>query len=140
MYAQSMTKFSLIYEGALRTKCVHEDNRSTLFTDAPKDNHGKGAFFSPTDLLALSLGTCILTVMGIAAEKRGISLAGLSAAVEKEMKGHPQRMIGKIIVDIHGPSLSEEERKILEEAAHQCPVGRSLHPGVEQKISFHWGT
>lgn len=134
-----MTKFSLTYEGSLRTKCTHEDNQSVLCTDAPKDNHGKGECFSPTDLLALSLGSCILTVMGIAAEKRGISLAGLSAVVEKEMKGHPQRRIGKVVVDVYGPMLSEEERKILEEIAHQCPVGRSLHPDVEQKISFHWG-
>jgi uncharacterized OsmC-like protein len=134
-----MTGFEIFYEGKLRTKCVHLDSKSILYTDAPKDNHGRGEQFSPTDLVAVALGTCIITVMGIAAEKRGISLEGIRAEVTKEMKSIPHRQIGKIRVEIYGPSLPVEVQKKLEEVGHLCPVGKSLSSDIVQEVIFHWG-
>jgi len=108
-------------------------------TDAPKDNEGRGEAFSPTDLFATSLGSCMLTLMGIAARKKGIVLEGLYAEVEKVMVTQPTRRVGKVIVKIFCDTPSEPELKnLLELAAHSCPVSASLHPDIQQEISFHW--
>ncbi len=134
-----MTKISVSYEGELRTKCVNSENHKVIYTDAPKDNQGKGELFSPTDLLAAALGSCVLTIMGIAARKNGVSLEGTIAQVEKFMEGHPQRRIGKVKIEVHGPRISTEMQKKLEQAAHLCPVAASLHPDVKQELIFKWG-
>jgi putative redox protein len=134
-----MTNYEIYYEGKLRTKCIHLGNKSVIETDAPKDNHGRGEEFSPTDLVAVALGTCIMTIMGIAAEKRGVSLEGMRAEVSKEMKSQPHRQIGKIKVEIYGPALPEEISKKLEEVGHLCPVGKSLASDIVQEVVFHWG-
>jgi putative redox protein len=127
-----MVSIQLKYEGDLHCKAVHGPSGTVLTTDAPKDNQGRGESFSPTDLVATALGSCILTVMGI--------MAGTTATVEKEMSSTPPRMIQRLAVKIHVPHpVSPENRLKLERAAHTCPVHRSLHPDVEKPIEFTWG-
>lgn len=134
-----MTQTKIVYLGALRTECTHESGVQML-TDAPKDNQGKGESFSPTDLLAVSLGSCMLTLMGITARQLQIDLKGATIDVEKEMTSHPLRRIARIIVRFRcSLTLSEEIRKKLEEAALHCPVHSSLHPDIKQEIDFVWG-
>jgi len=128
----------ILYQGHLHTQSTHESG-AVLETDAPKDNHGKGECFSPTDLLAVSLGTCMLTLMGITAEKLGLDLKGATAEVEKEMASSPRR-IGRLVVRIRSRlSPNPEERVKLEQAALGCPVKASLHPDIKLDIDFVWG-
>lgn len=127
------------YQEGLRTVCKHIRSGSTFITDAPPDNHGKGEFFSPTDLTATSLATCMLTVMGIYAEKNGISLDGARAEVTKFMANDPRRII-KAKVELFMPEkIPQAERKKLEDIAINCPVAKSLHPSIEQEVIFHYG-
>ncbi len=129
----------ILYLGGLHTECIHESG-AKIETDAPKDNMGKGEAFSPTDLFALSLGSCMLTLMGIASKKLGIDLKGMSAEVEKEMSASSPRRVGKIIVRIrssHLPTL--QARGKLEQAAIECPVKHSLHPEIKLEVDFVWG-
>lgn len=124
------------YEGDLRVKLIHGPSGSVLETDAPLDNQGKGSRFSPTDLVAAALASCIVTIMGIVAKRDGIRLDGLSFKLEKHMNESPRR-IGKIIIEINMPKgLTEDERKKLEKAAHTCPVHFSLLPEIEKNIKF----
>ena len=133
-----MTMIKLTYQGNLRTRCTHESG-SELITDAPKDNEGKGENFSPTDLVAVALASCMLTLMGIAARKLGIDFQA-TAETEKEMALRPSRRIGKLTVRIRCPlALNPEERAKLEQAALTCPVHASLHPEIKQEIDFIWG-
>ena len=133
-----MTMIKLTYQGNLRTRCTHESG-SELITDAPKDNEGKGENFSPTDLVAVALASCMLTLMGIAARKLGIDFQA-TAETEKEMALRPFRRIGKLTVRIRCPlALNPEERAKLEQAALTCPVHASLHPEIKQEIDFIWG-
>ena len=127
------------YEGELRTKAKHLQSGNELITDAPVDNHGKGEAFSPTDLVATALASCILTIMGIVADRRKIDLKGTSSKVTKVMGEKPRR-IAAIHVDIHFKSeISNQDRKVLEKAAHSCPVHQSLHgDAVEKKIIFNY--
>jgi putative redox protein len=135
-----MVEMSIRYLGGLRCEAVHGPSDTRLITDAPTDNMGKGESFSPTDLVATALGSCILTTMGIVAQRQGIDMAGARVHVAKEMVTSPHRRIGRLPVTIHMPrELSEDDRKRLENAAHTCPVHRSLHPDVEAPISFRWG-
>lgn len=135
-----MTEIEIFYEGDLSTRCVNLENGEELFTDAPKDNQGKGRKFSPTDLLAVSLGSCVLTVMGIAAKKLGVDLTGTKVSVTKEMRSAPARMIGKIKIVLTSPHVySPEITQRLERAAEGCPVHNSLHPETIQEFSYHWG-
>jgi putative redox protein len=135
-----MVVIELEYEGELHCRAVHGPSGMVLSTDAPKDNQGRGESFSPTDLVATALGSCILTVMGIMARSLGVDLAGTTATVEKEMANAPVRMIQRLTVKIHVPhSVSEEHRQRLETAAHTCPVHQSLHPDVQKPIQFIWG-
>lgn len=129
----------VVYQGNLRTEATHLKSGNKLITDAPTDNHGKGEAFSPTDLAATSLASCILTIMGIAADKRDIDISGAEAAVTKVMVSDPRR-IGRIEVNILMPnkSYTDTEKKILEKAAHHCPVGLSLADGTEEVISISW--
>jgi len=134
-----MTQFDVFYEGDLRTRCVHRGNGKVVYTDAPKDNQGKGEEFSPTDLAVVSLGACMVTLMGIAARQLKVDLTGLRVAVEKEMRAVPRR-IGRIKVDIYCPqTLPDPVRQKIEEMGLHCPVHASLHPEIEQEITFHWG-
>ena len=123
--------------GALRTEATHVRSGQRIITDAPVDNKGRGEAFSPTDLLATSLATCALTTMDIAATGRGIVLTGLKARVVKHMLADPRR-VGKVEVHIEmdGDGLGPELRELLEATGKGCPVARSLHPDLEQEITF----
>ncbi len=135
-----MVAISIRYEGDLHCAAVHGPSGTPLGTDAPLDNQGKGESFSPTDLVATALGTCILTTMGIMARTLGISIDGATAEVEKEMSSAPPRRISRISVAIHVPQDHGPENRLkLERAAHACPVHKSLHPDTLLPISFHWG-
>jgi len=134
-----MVAIQFEYQGDLHTKAVHTPSATELFTDAPKDNQGRGESFSPTDLVATALGTCMLTVMGIMARTLQIDIAGATATVEKEMTSSAPRMIQSLAVKIHMPAgISPENRIKLERAAHTCPVHKSLHPDVQAPIEFTW--
>jgi len=127
----------VIYSGGLRTEAVHEKSGNKIITDAPTDNHGKGEAFSPTDLMATSLATCMLTVMGIACEARNMNMDGAAAEVTKIMAANPRR-VAEIHVKITMPAkgYTDEQKKILEHTAHTCPVAQSLHPNLIQNITF----
>lgn len=136
-----MTKIVTKYLGDLRTEAEHLQSGNKIVTDAPLDNNGKGEYFSPTDLFATSLGSCILTIMGIAAKNHGFSIDGTTIETEKVMSAAPRR-VAKIILDIHLPhnNYSEKEIRLIEAAVAHCPVGNSLHPDIEKQITLHYGT
>jgi len=135
-----MVSSQIEYQGDLHCKATHGPSGAELLTDAPKDNQGRGESFSPTDLVATALGTCMLTIMGIAARTLNIEIAGATATVEKEMTATPPRRIQRLAVRIHVPhSPSPADREKLERAAHTCPVHKSLHPDVQIPIEFTWG-
>ena len=127
------------YTGQLRTEATHLRSGNILITDAPIDNQGKGEAFSPTDLMATSLASCILTIMGIAARNHEIDMTGTKASVNKIMAANPRR-IARLEVSIVMPQndYSKKEKKILEAAAHHCPVASSLHPDLEEVIDIIW--
>jgi putative redox protein len=134
-----MVTIQSVYLGDLRTRAVHGPSKRELVTDAPVDNQGKGESFSPTDLVATALGTCMLTTMGIVAKRHGWDLAGASATVEKHMVADPERRIGKLTVALFLPAaLDAKARTILERTAFTCPVHRSLRSDVEIPVTFHW--
>ena len=127
------------YIGNLRTQAEHLQSGTLIQTDAPVDNQGSGSCFSPTDLVATALGTCLATIMGIKARDKGIAMEGTRFEITKKMLSAPRR-IGEIIVDIHFPdngTLSDADRTILEKAAMTCPVLASLHPDTKKEISFY---
>lgn len=133
-----MTQIDIYYEGGLRTRSV-QDKRE-IITDGPQEFKGKGEMFSPTDLLAASLGSCVLTLMGMAAERLKISLTGLRLTVNKEMAQLPSRRIGRLIVHVYCPqTFDTETTQKLETAGSHCPVHQSLHPDTKQEFFFHWG-
>ena len=135
-----MVSIQFTYQGDLHCTAVHGPSGTGLTTDAPTDNGGRGESFSPTDLLATALGTCMLTVMGIAARTLSLDIAGSTATDEKEMTAAPSRKIASLAVRIHVPKpVSPENRQKLERAAHSCPVHASLHPDVQTPIEFTWG-
>lgn len=124
------------YLGGLRMEMTHEDSGATICTVAPKDNNGDGTLFSPTDLFATSLGACVLTVIGIVADRDGVDLSGAHFALEKIMSANPRR-VGEIRLSIHLPgSLAPEQRKKLENAGKTCPVHHSLHPDIIADIRY----
>ncbi|CAM3480849.1 Stress-induced protein OsmC [Flavobacterium longum] len=126
------------YVGGLRTESVHLQSGSTVLSDAPTDNHGKGAAFSPTDMIANSLATCMLTTMAIKADTMGIDLSGSTAEVTKVMQSDP-RKIAKIIVTLSMTGTHEDrDRTVLERVGHHCPVALSLHPDLVQEITCQW--
>jgi putative redox protein len=135
----TMVEIQIAYEGDLRCHAVHGPSGSTILTDAPVDNMGKGEAFSPTDLVATALGSCMMTIMGIAANRLGIDLRGMTARVIKEMSATPPRRIARLAVKIRVPgTLSEEQKQKLHNAAMTCPVHKSLHPDVEAPVEFIW--
>lgn len=128
------------YLGELRTQAIHLQSGKEIMTDAPKDNYGKGEAFSPTDIVATALASCMLSVMGIVALRDGIKKTdGAYAEVTKVMYQEPRR-IGEIHIRITFPqnNFSEKEKKIYENAAHTCPVAKSLHPDIKQLVEFVW--
>ncbi len=134
-----MVNISIRYTGDLHCEAVHGPSRSQLQTDAPVDNQGKGEAFSPTDLIATALGTCMLTIAAMAARNHGVELAGSTVTVTKEMSADAPRRIARLDSEIHIP-LPENcpQRKLIEAAALGCPVHRSLHPDVEKPVKFFW--
>ena len=128
-----------IYTGELRTQATHLASQNTIITDAPLDNNGKGEAFSPTDLLAASLGSCMLTIMGISANAHGFSIDGTKISITKIMAANPRR-VGEIIVDFTFPmnNESDKEKNLIEKAAASCPVALSLHPDLKQTVQFNW--
>ena len=135
-----MVSIDVVYEGELHTQATHGPSGATLSTDAPVDNHGRGQSFSPTDLVATALGACMVTIMGIAAERHDWDLSGTRVRVTKGMVSEPVRRIGELAVEIHVPrELDERARTTLERAALTCPVHRSLHPDVDIPVRFRFG-
>lgn len=128
------------YKGELRTVCTHLASADCFETDAPVDNNGKGERFSPTDLLATSLATCMITVMAIKARSTGFDLNGVNIEVEKIMKADPRR-VGAIHLFFHIPghlkNVDEKTKQILKHTGNTCPVRQSIHPNIEVKID--WG-
>lgn len=134
-----MVTINIEYKGDLRNEAVHGPSGTRLNTDAPKDNQGKGESFSPSDLVATALGTCMLTIMGIAARNMNVELKGTQVIVQKEMVTTPVRRIGKLGVKIKVPGkFTDEQKQKLENAAHTCPVHKSLHPDIQIPVEFVW--
>jgi putative redox protein len=131
---------TVVYNGELRTTCTHLKSGNSFETDAPVDNHGKGERFSPTDLMATSLGTCMITVMGIKARSMGFDLNEIEIEVEKIMKADPRR-VGGINLFFHIPDnlkgIDEKNKIILKNTGETCPVMLSIHPDIDVKIN--WG-
>lgn len=131
---------SILYKGELRTSATHLQSNTSIETDAPLDNQGKAERFSPTDLVATALGSCMLTIMGIKARDMGIDLTNVKIDIKKHMKSDPRR-IGAVDVTFHFPAhlqLDEKQRTILQNAALTCPVAKSLHADIEQNVVFNW--
>jgi len=130
----------VVYDGALHTRATHVQSGTEIETDAPTDNGGSGERFSPTDLVATALASCMATIMGQAAAARGVSIDGTEFSVQKIMAPAPRR-IAEIVVDVQLPTGLEypaEIRTVLERAAMTCPVFESLHPDMKKTVSFRW--
>jgi putative redox protein len=139
-----MVDIHIDYQGDLRCKAKHGPSGVEILTDAPVDNHGKGESFSPTDLLATALGTCMVTVMGIFATRHGIELAGTKVHVKKEMTSELPRRVKRLTAEIVVPlevasAIDEKMRAALMKAADTCPVRLSLAEIVETPLTFQWG-
>lgn len=132
---------TVVYNGELRTTCTHLKSMDHFETDAPTDNNGKGERFSPTDLLATSLGTCMITVMGIKARSMGFDLDGVKIEVLKLMKSDPRR-VGAVELTFHIPEelrdIEEKTKSILKNTGENCPVIKSIHPDLEVRVD--WGS
>jgi len=134
-----LVQIDIRYEGELRCKAVHGPSQRELLTDAPTDNHGRGESFSPTDLVATALGSCMLTIMGIAAQKNDWDLRGTRVSVTKHMAADPARRIARLDVEIRVAGRHDQRaRKTLERAASTCPVHRTLGDNVEIPVRFLW--
>ena len=133
-----MTTSTSKYSGELRTHSVHTQSGETYITDAPTDNEGKGEAFSPTDIVATSLANCMMTIMGIVSKRKGLIIEGTEARIDKFMGTDPRR-ITEIKIDFYFPvNFSEDERKLLEKSALNCPVAKSLSSDLKQNIEFHY--
>ena len=136
-----METISTIYTGQLRTSARHIQSGAEVITDAPVDNQGKGEAFSPTDLLAASLGSCMLTIMGIAAREHKFDIDGTRIAITKIMVSNPRR-VGEVKIEFTFPhqNYTESQQRILKHAAHNCPVALSVHPDILQNIIFNFNS
>ena len=127
------------YEGGLRCRATHGPSQNQIITDAPVDNHGKGESFSPTDLVATALATCMATVIGIKAQQKGYDLPGLKVSVEKHMSADSPRRIVGLPITIEIPLAEDHpDRKVLEATALGCPVHHSVHPEIDKPVTFFW--
>lgn len=127
----------ITYLGDLRTSCIHLQSGTNVLTDAPTDNHGKGEAFSPTDLVATSLGSCMISIMAIKAKDLDVDLIDSTIEITKVMQAEPRR-ISKIIVVLNLRKTTEKNIIMLERAAMTCPVFLSLHPDIEKEVTFNW--
>ena len=136
-----MGNFKVLYQGELRNEATHLASGSTITTDAPLDNNGKGEAFSPTDLLCTSLATCMSTIMGITARKNQLDIDGMELDIVKVMAANPRR-VAEVVIKFKMPDrpFSESDRELLENAARTCPVAMSLHPDLKQLVSFEWAS
>jgi putative redox protein len=127
------------YLGELRTKAVHVRSGNELLTDAPVDNKGRGEYFSPTDLLATSLGSCMITIAGMAAREHGFSIDGTKIDITKVMASNPRR-VTEVIVELHFPGnqYTEKQKELIRVAVLNCPVAKSLHPDLKQSVKFNF--
>lgn len=133
-----MATIETVYQGTLRTQAKHVQSGTEILTDAPVDNQGKGEAFSPTDLLAASLGSCMLTIMGITAREHQINIENTTCEITKVMVANPRR-VGEIDIKLNFPKkYSDKQQKILERAALTCPVYLSLHPDIKKVVNFNW--
>lgn len=137
----TMATIQTVYSGSLRTNALHVQSGAEIITDAPVDNQGKGEAFSPTDLLAASLGSCMLTIMGIAAREHKFDIDGTKIAITKIMVSNP-RKVGEVKIEFRFPhqNYTESQQRILKHAAHNCPVALSLHPDVVQNVIFNFNS
>ncbi|HEX9981180.1 MAG TPA: OsmC family protein [Flavobacterium sp.] len=126
------------YLGDLRTSSEHIQSGNTIITDAPTDNHGKGEAFSPTDSVANALATCMLTVMAIKARTMDIDFSGSTASVTKHMQPEPRKISKIEVIFDMSIAVDDKSKAILERTARTCPVGLSLHPDIEQVVTFNW--
>jgi uncharacterized OsmC-like protein len=134
-----MIEIHIDYQGDLRTHAVHGPSQTELITDAPVDNQGKGESFSPTDLVATALGTCMITIMGIVAKRKERDLRGMKLRVEKHMSADAPRRIVRLPVTIEVPLPPDHsDRALLEASALGCPVFRSVHPDIDKPVTFVW--
>lgn len=134
-----MVTISIDYEGQLRSTLTHGPSKKTVQTDAPVDNNGKGESFSPTDLCASALGSCIATIVGMQMEALGVDLKGMRLEVRKEMSANLPRRIARLETEIWLPvPLTDDQQMKVEIAAKNCPVHQSLHPEIEKPMTFHW--
>jgi uncharacterized OsmC-like protein len=135
-----MATVQTLYQGNLRTQATHLASTNTILTDAPIDNNGKGEAFSPTDLVCAALGSCMMTIMGIYAERNGIDLSGTSIEITKTMAANPRRIAkAEIVFQMKSKQLlTDEEKEKLKRAALTCPVALSLHPDIEQAVTFNF--
>jgi putative redox protein len=134
-----MATAETIYIGELRTEAIHSLSGSKLITDAPPDNQGKGEYFSPTDLVATALGSCMVTIMGIASRAHDFNIDGAKMIITKIMTSEPPRRIAEIVIDLTFPmDYTEKVKKIIEHAVKNCPVALSLHPDVKQTVTLHY--
>jgi len=134
-----MTTSEVTYQGDLRTAAMHLQSNNEIITDAPTDNHGKGEAFSPTDLLATSLASCMLTIIGIKAADMGVDITGTTAEVTKVMAADPRRVSEIHVVMTFSQALDEKTLKIFYNTALTCPVANSLHPDITQNLVFSNG-
>jgi putative redox protein len=136
-----METAKIIYKGELRTEATHMRSGNVIITDAPPDNKGKGEYFSPTDLVATALGSCIFTIMGIAAREHGFSIDGTTCSITKIMAENPRR-IGEIKIefDFKGRDYNDKQKKILEYCVKTCPVALSLKDSLIQNVKLNFST
>ena len=134
-----MVEIKLTYEGDLHCSATHTPSGNVLVTDAPVDNNGRGQAFSPTDLLATALGTCMATVVGIVAKRKEIAVEGMAVTVRKFMSEDQPRRVIRLELDLAMPLPgSHPDRKLLESAARGCPVHHSIHPDIEVVMNWLW--
>lgn len=134
-----MVHVDVSYQGRLRCQAVHQPSGTALQTDAPVDNHGLGESFSPTDLLATAMASCMATIMGIVADRNDVDLSGLNIGVDKSMATTPPRRISRLAVKIEMPIAQDHpQAEMLVNAAMACPVHKSLHPDIDIPVDWVW--
>ncbi|HPW98088.1 MAG TPA: OsmC family protein [Flavobacterium sp.] len=133
-----MPTSKITYQGELRTICIHLQSGTEILTDAPTDNHGKGEAFSPTDLVATALGSCMVSIMAIKSKDLGVDLKDSTIEVTKIMQSEPRKIAEIIVVLNMSISTDDKTKIILERAANTCPVLLSLHPDIKKKVTFNW--
>jgi len=133
-----MVRIDVVYEGDLHTSSCHLPSGARVATDAPVDNQGRGESYSPTDLLASAMGSCMMTIMGIAARQHRWALEGMSVEIEKHMQEDPRR-VSRLVLRFEMPTgLPEKAHSVLQNAARTCPVAKSIHPDIGLDVSFNW--